>query len=271
MRDRRHRAESCQILVTVPDCLDILLLSPTKAGQNWAKKIKWILFDEVHTINDPLDGPVWERILQLTTCPFLALSATVGQPEAFRSWLSGTRKERVELIVHSERYNDLRQFVCGKSTTPDRACELLPLHPCTFLSSHQLAKEGFPSLADFESRDTFALWEAMVDVDASAKDLAPELFFLEPVISRQKAKAWAVVVKVGLLLAFTITIIIIMIIIIIIILLFFFVCLSFLYVLTTFCFEKKRLVWLNGARTMFLLVTRFCTSLTSVSDPIKCS
>jgi hypothetical protein len=196
LRDRRHRAESCQILVTVPDCLDILLLSPTKAGQNWAKKIKWILFDEVHTINDPLDGPVWERILQLTTCPFLALSATVGQPEAFRSWLSGTRKERVELIVHSERYNDLRQFVCSKPKTPERACDLVPLHPCTFLSSHQLAKDGFPSLADFESRDTFFLWEAMVEADTSARDLAPEQFFLDPVISRQKAKEWAVAVKV---------------------------------------------------------------------------
>lgn len=51
-------------------------------------------------------------------------------------------------------------------------------------------------MADFESRDTFALYEAMVEVDQSARDLAPELFFLEPIISRQKSKAWAVAVKV---------------------------------------------------------------------------
>ncbi len=197
LRDRRHRAESCQILVTVPECLDILLLSPTKAGQNWAKKIKWILFDEVHTINDPLEGPVWERILQLTTCPFLALSATVGQPEAFRSWLSGTRKERVELIVHSERYNDLRLFLTSKPSGDSKAaCDMLPLHPCTFVTTSMLAKEGaFPSLAEFESKDAFALWEAMVEVDASVKDLAPEVFFTEPVISRQASKQWGAAIR----------------------------------------------------------------------------
>lgn len=197
LRDRRQRAESCQILITVPECLDMLLLSPTKTGQNWAKKIKWILFDEVHTINDPMEGPVWERILQLTTCPFLALSATVGQPEAFRSWLSETRRERVELIVHSERYNDLRMFVASTANSTESKCSMLPLHPCTFVSTEQLAKEGaFPSLADFESKDSFSLWQAMVEEDRNcASDLAPETFFLDPVISRQQSKKWAAALK----------------------------------------------------------------------------
>jgi ERCC4-related helicase len=196
LRDRRHRAESCQILVTVPDCLDVLLLNPTIAGQNWAKKIKWILFDEVHTINDPKDGQVWERILQLTTCPFLALSATVGQPEAFRDWLSGTRKEKVELIVHSERYNDLRLFVTGTGANEKDQSSILPLHPCTFVTFSQLLKEqAFPSLADFEAKDSFALWEAMVEQDDSAQDLAPELFFLDAIISRKRSKDWARAIK----------------------------------------------------------------------------
>lgn len=62
-----------QILVTVPECLDILLLSPTKVGQAWARRLEWIIFDEVHTINHPEEGPVWERILQVRWCVLIRL------------------------------------------------------------------------------------------------------------------------------------------------------------------------------------------------------
>ena len=34
-----------QILVTVPQCLEILFLSP--ARQDWTKNIKYVIFDEV--------------------------------------------------------------------------------------------------------------------------------------------------------------------------------------------------------------------------------
>ncbi len=56
---------------------------------------------------------------------------------------------------------------------------------------------GFPSLADFEAKDSLALWEAMAAVDGAAvADLAPEVFFTAPVISRQQAKLWAEKLKV---------------------------------------------------------------------------
>ncbi|KAG8453849.1 hypothetical protein GDO86_000465 [Hymenochirus boettgeri] len=44
-RDYRTDALNCQILVTVPQCLEILLLSPHR--QAWVKKIKYVIFDEV--------------------------------------------------------------------------------------------------------------------------------------------------------------------------------------------------------------------------------
>lgn len=38
-------------------------------------------------LNQILEGPTWERLLLLINCPYLALSATVGNPESFHRWL----------------------------------------------------------------------------------------------------------------------------------------------------------------------------------------
>ena len=36
-------------------------------------------------------GAVWEHLLSLLRCPFLALSATIGNPEEFVAWLSALK------------------------------------------------------------------------------------------------------------------------------------------------------------------------------------
>ena len=189
-RDERRDEHRCQILVTVPQCLDILLLSPTREAQDWAKRVSWIIFDEVHSLNDPSQGACWERILQFTQCPFLALSATVGEPEKFQNWLQSSRPcSKVHLIVHKERFNDLRTFVTGT------AGKLLPLHPLTITSWQQLRLYGYPSMADFEARDALELFNFMYDVKKDAvKDLSPTKDCIREnmrFISRRKCKEWS--------------------------------------------------------------------------------
>jgi hypothetical protein len=126
----------------------------------------------------------------------------------------------VELIVHDQRYNDLRSFVAVRSPVATATAALAPLHPCTFLEVHQLATDGFPSLADFEAKvhfyqtppswlvridrgflcqDTLELWQVMHTLNApGVQDLAPESVFTSPVISRQHAKSWAEQLKLRL-------------------------------------------------------------------------
>ena len=69
-------------------------------------------------------GAVWERMLSLLRCPFLALSATIGNPHEFAAWLAALKRlqqrqdtERgqaqppasyaVQLIQHAHRHTDL--------------------------------------------------------------------------------------------------------------------------------------------------------------------
>lgn len=116
-RDYRvQNPTGCQILVTVPHMLQILLLAPTNAkGPNaWSRRIKRIIFDEVHCIGQDEDGVVWEQLLLSAPCPVIALSATIGNPEPFREWLSQVQKSKglkLDTVVHTARYSDLRKFI----------------------------------------------------------------------------------------------------------------------------------------------------------------
>lgn len=60
-RDFRTNACNCRILVTVPQCLEILLLSPRR--YTWTKNVKYVIFDEVHCLAGQAGGVSWERCL----------------------------------------------------------------------------------------------------------------------------------------------------------------------------------------------------------------
>lgn len=46
-----HNVEGCRILVTVPACLEILLMSPT--SQAWVRRIRYAILDEVRPGLEP--------------------------------------------------------------------------------------------------------------------------------------------------------------------------------------------------------------------------
>eukprot|EP00775_Hariotina_reticulata_P012834 gene12834-12962_t len=203
-RDFRMSVYSCRVLLTVPACLEILMLTPAnrnpkmiqqllsnlpkynaagysmfyvltrgklpadaahahdpcdsfaeavQENKTWLEKVRWVIFDEVHCISELDGGDTWERLLLTVRCPWLALSATVGNPEAFVTWLQRVRdaqfeadlatgllqsatavpaadsdqaahsrppRYQVQLIMHSERYNELlsQVFVPGGSIVP---------------------------------------------------------------------------------------------------------------------------------------------------------
>jgi hypothetical protein len=111
----RNRENSCNLLAATPEAFEELLLtSRSPYGRNWLADVKWIIFDEVHRIGSS-DGQTWERIVNMVDCPFLALSATLGDLTNLHQWLCRVEQERphrraaapVHLIVHNERWNDL--------------------------------------------------------------------------------------------------------------------------------------------------------------------
>lgn len=163
-RDYRHDALNCQVLITVPACFEILLLAPHR--QNWVKRIRYVIFDEVHCLGGEIGAEIWEHLLVMIRCPFLALSATISNPQHLTEWLQSvkrywkqvdsTMEERtvskrtgtsrgsyykdqaqarqsykVRLVLYGERYNDLEKYLC--SVRQGDVC-FDHFHPCAALT-----------------------------------------------------------------------------------------------------------------------------------------
>ncbi|PSR80065.1 hypothetical protein BD289DRAFT_491256 [Coniella lustricola] len=185
-RDYRvNNPTGCQVLVTVPHILQIMLLAPSNAAypNSWARRVKRIIFDEVHCIGQADDGVIWEQLLLLAPCPLIALSATVGNPHEFKAWLEGSEKAKgndLVMIVHSTRYSDLRKFIWKPHDQDDavftglKSVERLPVaglddgqEPARrFSYIHPIASivnrvRGTLSDLSLEPRDCMTLWESM--------------------------------------------------------------------------------------------------------------
>ena len=139
------------------------------------------------------DGPLF-----LCRCPFLALSATIGNPEQVTEWLqsvkelqqeqdtqlgiaSPSQRYKVNLIQHAERYADLRYYSFKPAAAqqdddcPEAASTAAPasqgnqdafnkIHPCAVLTAAQLQDSSFPSELSLEPCDCLELANAMHDV-----------------------------------------------------------------------------------------------------------
>ncbi|KAK5726136.1 hypothetical protein LTR17_013038 [Elasticomyces elasticus] len=190
-RDYRiNNPTGCQVLVTVPHVLQIMLLAPSNAN-SWSSRVRRIIFDEVHSVGNTEDGLVWEQLLLMSPCPIVALSATVGNPGEFSSWLTDTQKAiGIDLVTvqHPHRYSDLRKYfyVPPEKFTfhgiPDRtAFGTLGLeglvgfnhvHPVGALVDRS---RGVPEDLSLEPRDCLEIWNAVSKLQTKAHPIPAAL------------------------------------------------------------------------------------------------
>ncbi|XP_024599882.1 probable ATP-dependent RNA helicase DDX60 [Neophocaena asiaeorientalis asiaeorientalis] len=208
-REYRHEALNSQVLVTVPACFEILLLAPHR--QAWVKRIRYVIFDEVHCLGGEIGAEVWEHLLVMIRCPFLALSATISNPEHLTEWLRSIkqywkqtdsmiekntassrnanchasshrdyllRKQsyKVRLVLYAERYNDLEKHVCSVN---NHDISFDHFHPCAALTVDHIEKFGFPSDLTLSPREMIQLYDTMFEFWEGwprAQELCPEEF-----------------------------------------------------------------------------------------------
>lgn len=209
-RDYRiNNPQGCQILVTVPHILQLMLLNPSNA-KSWATKVKTIIFDEIHSIGNAEDGVVWEQLLLLAPCPIIALSATVGNPEKFSEWLATTQESlgfKLSMVKHDQRYSSLRKFefvppkrfsfhgLATKTSFATLGLDGLEgfsfIHPVASLINKS---RGMPEDLSLEARDCLFLWQAMsrhktaeFPVDAS---LDPDKIAFQKVVKKADVIVW---------------------------------------------------------------------------------
>jgi ATP-dependent RNA helicase HelY len=120
--DVSHRPDAAVVVMTTEVLRNMLFArSPQLAG------LGLVVLDEVHYLQDPYRGSVWEEVIILTPpeVVFVCLSATVSNADEFGAWLSSVRGV-TEIVVEERRPVELRNHV-AIAEKGSRRVELVPL------------------------------------------------------------------------------------------------------------------------------------------------
>jgi ATP-dependent RNA helicase DDX60 len=104
-------------------------------------------------------GEVWERLILYLDCPFLALSATVGNPTEFEHWLKTVSEAKsnarakskdsdgqgeFHLIKYDQRWNDLQTGWVQMNSKS--GLTIVPINPIGTLDVDAVLTHGFPDI-----------------------------------------------------------------------------------------------------------------------------
>ncbi|KAK2705314.1 superkiller complex protein 2-like [Artemia franciscana] len=98
---------SCVIMTTE------ILRSMLYNGQSSVQDLEWVIFDEVHYMNDSERGVVYEEVLILLPehVGIIMLSATVPNTLEFASWVGMTKKRKIYVISTPKRPVPLEHYL----------------------------------------------------------------------------------------------------------------------------------------------------------------
>ncbi|KAK7095479.1 superkiller complex protein 2-like [Littorina saxatilis] len=98
---------SCLIMTTE------ILRSMLYNGSDTIRDLEWVIFDEVHYINDSERGVVWEEVLIMLPqhVNIILLSATVPNHMEFADWVGRTKRKPMYVISTAKRPVPLEHFL----------------------------------------------------------------------------------------------------------------------------------------------------------------
>lgn len=102
-----NQTAACLIMTTE------ILRSMLYNGSDVTRDLEYVIFDEVHYINDAERGHVWEQVLILLPehVTVVLLSATVPNTIEFADWLGRTYKKKVYVVSTYKRPVPLRHYI----------------------------------------------------------------------------------------------------------------------------------------------------------------
>ncbi|KAJ7999933.1 hypothetical protein DPEC_G00199540 [Dallia pectoralis] len=113
---------SCLIMTTE------ILRSMLYNGSEVIRDLEWVIFDEVHYINDAERGVVWEEVLIMLPdhVSIILLSATVPNAVEFSEWIGRIKKKHIYVISTVKRPVPLEHYLyTGNSTKTQKEMFLL--------------------------------------------------------------------------------------------------------------------------------------------------
>ncbi|XP_053577924.1 SKI2 subunit of superkiller complex protein [Bombina bombina] len=102
-----YTGASCLIMTTE------ILRSMLYNGSDVIRDLEWVIFDEVHYINDAERGVVWEEVLIMLPehVNIILLSATVPNTVEFADWIGRIKKKKIYVISTMKRPVPLEHYL----------------------------------------------------------------------------------------------------------------------------------------------------------------
>uniref|UniRef100_J3RZP7 Helicase SKI2W-like n=1 Tax=Crotalus adamanteus TaxID=8729 RepID=J3RZP7_CROAD len=126
-----HPDASCLIMTTE------ILRSMLYNGSDVLRDLEWVIFDEVHYINDSERGVVWEEVLIMLPdhVNIILLSATVPNTLEFADWIGRIKRKKIYVISTLKRPVPLEHYLyTGNSQKTQKELFLLVDARGTFLT-----------------------------------------------------------------------------------------------------------------------------------------
>ena len=81
------------------------------------RDVRYVIFDEIHYIDDPERGSVWEEslIFMPPSMRFLGLSATIPNVDQLASWIQEVQQQEVKVVTNNHRVVPLKHALFERS------------------------------------------------------------------------------------------------------------------------------------------------------------
>ena len=151
--------DSFKVLVGTPYALETFIMS------NYLNlNFEYVVYDEIHQINEE-EGDSLQRIIKLLDCNFLALSATVENPDDLKNWWIEIKKQPVELVVHDSRFIVQQRYLWLNN-------QLNILHPLSAVNMEYILDDGLiKGTMAFTPKDSYDLYNKLklkgIDINPS--------------------------------------------------------------------------------------------------------
>ncbi|MEM2116074.1 MAG: DEAD/DEAH box helicase [Candidatus Woesearchaeota archaeon] len=108
--------------------------------------LQYVIFDEVHYLNDPERGTIWEEAIIFSPkhVRFLCLSATIPNASELANWIKLIHNHEVDVIIYNKRAVPLEHYVF---TNESGIVELEKFHP---QAGKKKNKQNKPQISNIE-------------------------------------------------------------------------------------------------------------------------
>ena len=156
------------IFVGTPKCIEDNI---HKIGNDF----DYAVFDEIHNLDKEDDGNVYENLIKLLNCNFLALSATIGNIEYLKGIFDKINPtKKINYIEYNKRFINHQRYIYQNNS-------LKKLHPICSTQYDDLNENFIKNSLSFTPNDCSTLWEYIEENidDDLIEGLSPDEYFTE--------------------------------------------------------------------------------------------